>query len=161
MAKRAAVKLPGAGPCAVVQISLPRLDPARTPLNHQSTNLRSPMRMLLNLAEALPSLVEAKFTAAKASSSLLFSPTELAIIRTSSGIPVGTRLSGHMIICIADNASSNCDTVHRLQKSQFQSWTRTRPRHTLILLTTPLPTSTLSTSPLKIQATCWFSTNSP
>jgi ATP adenylyltransferase len=50
------------------------------------------MKMLLNLSESLPSLVEAKFTAAKASSSLLFSPTELAIIRTSTGIPVGTQV---------------------------------------------------------------------
>jgi ATP adenylyltransferase len=46
------------------------------------------MRMLLGLTEALPSLVEAKFNAAKASSSLLFSPSELAIIRTSAGVPV-------------------------------------------------------------------------
>ncbi|KAF1841590.1 Ap4A phosphorylase-like protein II [Cucurbitaria berberidis CBS 394.84] len=47
--------------------------------------------MLLGLSEALPSLVEAKFKAAKASSSLLFSPTELAIIRTSTGIPFQLR----------------------------------------------------------------------
>jgi hypothetical protein len=92
MTKRA-FELSGAGPCAVVQTSLPRLDQAPTSLNHQSTNLRSSMRMLLNLSEALPSLVEAKFTTARASSSLLFSPTELAIIRTASGIPVGTHLS--------------------------------------------------------------------
>jgi ATP adenylyltransferase len=46
------------------------------------------MEMLLGLSEALPSLVEAKFTSAKAASSLLFSPTEVATIRTSTGIPV-------------------------------------------------------------------------
>lgn len=46
------------------------------------------MRMLLGLSQALPSLVEAKFRSAKAASSLVFSPTELAIIRTSTGIPV-------------------------------------------------------------------------
>lgn len=50
----------------------------------------SHMRMLLGLTEALPSLVEAKFQAAKASSSLLFAPSELAIIRTSTGIPVSS-----------------------------------------------------------------------
>ncbi|CAO2657197.1 Nn.00g033230.m01.CDS01 [Neocucurbitaria sp. VM-36] len=49
------------------------------------------MRMLLGLSEALPNLVEAKFKAAKAASSLLFSPTELAIIRTSTGIPFQLR----------------------------------------------------------------------
>jgi len=47
------------------------------------------MRMLLQLSEALPSIVKRKFEAAKASSDLLFSPSELAIIRTSTGIPVG------------------------------------------------------------------------
>jgi hypothetical protein len=48
------------------------------------------MKMLLGLSETLPSLVEAKFKAAKASANLLFSPTELSIIRTSSGIPAST-----------------------------------------------------------------------
>ncbi|KAF1947343.1 Ap4A phosphorylase-like protein II [Clathrospora elynae] len=47
--------------------------------------------MLLGLSETLPSLVEAKFKAAKAASSLLFSQTELAIIRTSTGIPFQLR----------------------------------------------------------------------
>ncbi|CBX94761.1 hypothetical protein IAQ61_009422 [Plenodomus lingam] len=47
--------------------------------------------MLLGLSEGLPSLVEAKFLAAKASASLLFSPTEVAIIRTSTGIPFQLR----------------------------------------------------------------------
>ena len=46
------------------------------------------MRMLLELPEALPSIVKRKFEAAKACSDLLFSPSELAIIRTSTGIPV-------------------------------------------------------------------------
>lgn len=44
--------------------------------------------MVLGLSEALPSLVQAKFRSAKASQSLIFSPTELAIIRTTTGIPV-------------------------------------------------------------------------
>ena len=44
--------------------------------------------MLLNLTEALPSLAQAKFTAAKASEALVFSSTELSVIRTSAGIPV-------------------------------------------------------------------------
>ncbi|KAH6620384.1 Ap4A phosphorylase-like protein II [Boeremia exigua] len=48
-------------------------------------------KMLLGLTETLPSLVEAKFRSAKASSSLLFSPTELSIIRTSTGIPFQLR----------------------------------------------------------------------
>ncbi|KAH8723901.1 Ap4A phosphorylase-like protein II [Phaeosphaeriaceae sp. PMI808] len=47
--------------------------------------------MLLGLSKTLPSLIEAKFKAAKAGSSLLFSPTELAIIRTSKGIPFQLR----------------------------------------------------------------------
>ncbi|KAJ4374267.1 bifunctional AP-4-A phosphorylase/ADP sulfurylase [Neocucurbitaria cava] len=47
--------------------------------------------MLLGLSEALPHLVDAKFKAAKAASSLLFSPTELAIIRTSAGVPFQLR----------------------------------------------------------------------
>ncbi|KAF2132081.1 Ap4A phosphorylase-like protein II [Dothidotthia symphoricarpi CBS 119687] len=49
------------------------------------------MSMLLGLSESLPSLVDAKFKSAKATSSLLFSPTELAIIRTSTGIPFQLR----------------------------------------------------------------------
>ncbi|KAG9378894.1 APA2 ATP adenylyltransferase [Pyrenophora tritici-repentis] len=49
------------------------------------------MRMLLELSEALPSIVKRKFEAAKASSDLLFSPSELAIIRTSTGIPFQLR----------------------------------------------------------------------
>jgi ATP adenylyltransferase len=40
--------------------------------------------MLLGLSEALPSLVEARFKSAKATSSLLFSPTEVTIVRTGS-----------------------------------------------------------------------------
>ncbi|KAI8938017.1 hypothetical protein NX059_005690 [Plenodomus lindquistii] len=47
--------------------------------------------MLLGLPESLPSLVEARFAAAKASASLLFSPTEVATIRTSNGIPFQLR----------------------------------------------------------------------
>ncbi len=56
-------------------------------IDYNNTRMK---KMLLGLSEALPSLVDAKFKAAKASSSLLFSPTELSIIRTSSGIPVRT-----------------------------------------------------------------------
>ena len=46
------------------------------------------MKMLLGLSESLPSLVHAKFASAKASEALVFSATELAIVRTSAGIPV-------------------------------------------------------------------------
>jgi ATP adenylyltransferase len=56
-------------------------------LNNQQA--RQSIKMRLGLSEALLSLVKAKFEAAKASSSLLFSPSELAIIRTSTGVPVG------------------------------------------------------------------------
>ncbi|KAH7079081.1 Ap4A phosphorylase-like protein II [Paraphoma chrysanthemicola] len=49
------------------------------------------MRMLLGLSEALPSLVEAKYKSAKASASLVFSPSEVAVIRTTSGIPFQLR----------------------------------------------------------------------
>lgn len=62
------------------------MNPART---HFSTRRAHLMRMLLGLSEALPSLVDAKFKAAKASQALIFSPTELAIVRTSAGVPVG------------------------------------------------------------------------
>jgi ATP adenylyltransferase len=58
------------------------------PLAFHAITLSYPMRMLLGLSETLPSLVEAKFKTAKATSSLLFSLTEVAVIRTSSGIPV-------------------------------------------------------------------------
>jgi ATP adenylyltransferase len=44
--------------------------------------------MMFNLPEALSSLVEAKYQAAKASQAVVFSATELSIIRTSAGIPV-------------------------------------------------------------------------
>ncbi|KAL1612036.1 bifunctional AP-4-A phosphorylase/ADP sulfurylase [Paraconiothyrium brasiliense] len=46
---------------------------------------------MLGLSEALPQLVEAKFKSARASQALLFSPTELSIIRTSAGIPFQLR----------------------------------------------------------------------
>ncbi|KAL1796889.1 hypothetical protein ACET3X_005429 [Alternaria dauci] len=49
------------------------------------------MKMLLGLSEALSTITKRKFEAAKASSDLLFSPTELAIIRTSAGIPFQLR----------------------------------------------------------------------
>jgi hypothetical protein len=55
---------------------------------HRSFPLRENIRMLLGLIEALPSLVEARFASAKAASSLLFSPTEVAVLRSSLGIPV-------------------------------------------------------------------------
>jgi ATP adenylyltransferase len=46
------------------------------------------MKMLLGLSESLRSLVESKFSAAKASEALIFSSTELAIIHTTAGVPV-------------------------------------------------------------------------
>jgi ATP adenylyltransferase len=66
------------------------------------------MRMLLGLSETLPGLAEARFTSAKASSSLLFSPTELAIIRTSSGIPVAFRTT---LACTDHRTNSDADTT--------------------------------------------------
>lgn len=53
--------------------------------------------MLSHLGAALPSLVKAKYDAAKASSELIYSPTELSIIRTSSGVPVGTPITGKAV----------------------------------------------------------------
>lgn len=44
--------------------------------------------MQLGLEEALPSLVKAKFATAKASQALIFSSTELSILRTNSGASV-------------------------------------------------------------------------
>ncbi|KAL5383551.1 hypothetical protein DPSP01_005945 [Paraphaeosphaeria sporulosa] len=49
------------------------------------------MNKMLGLSEALPQLVESKFTSARASQALLFSPTELCIIRTAAGIPFQLR----------------------------------------------------------------------
>jgi len=46
--------------------------------------------MLLGLSESFPSLVESKFKAAQAAKSLIFSPTELTVIRTTAGLPVST-----------------------------------------------------------------------
>lgn len=60
----------------------------RLSLHTNSILLFIRMRMLLGLAEALPSLVEARYQAAKTSQSVVFSATELAIIHTSTGIPV-------------------------------------------------------------------------
>jgi hypothetical protein len=54
----------------------------------QDSKIQIHMKMLLGLSETLPSLVEAKFKAAKASQALLFSSTVLAIVRTSAGVPV-------------------------------------------------------------------------
>ncbi|OSS45999.1 hypothetical protein B5807_08162 [Epicoccum nigrum] len=48
-------------------------------------------KMILGLPDSLPRLVEAKFQTAKASSSLLFSPTDLSIVRTSTGLPFQLR----------------------------------------------------------------------
>jgi ATP adenylyltransferase len=45
---------------------------------------------MLGLSEALPHLVESKFASARASQALVFSPTELSIIRTSAGVPVSS-----------------------------------------------------------------------
>ncbi|KAF2270923.1 Ap4A phosphorylase-like protein II [Lojkania enalia] len=49
------------------------------------------MKMLLGLSEALPHLVEAKFRSAKAAQSLIFSHTELTLIRASEGVPFQLR----------------------------------------------------------------------
>ncbi|KAF2022202.1 HIT-like protein [Aaosphaeria arxii CBS 175.79] len=47
--------------------------------------------MLLGLSDTLPRLVEAKYKAAKGAQSLIFSPTELAILRTPNGLPFQLR----------------------------------------------------------------------
>ncbi|THZ08313.1 putative bis-tetraphosphatase [Aureobasidium pullulans] len=47
--------------------------------------------MQLGLEEALPSLVKAKFASAKASNALIFSSTELSILRTKSAAPFQLR----------------------------------------------------------------------
>jgi ATP adenylyltransferase len=44
--------------------------------------------MQLGLQETLPALVKAKFAAAKATQALIFSATELSVLRTKSGAPV-------------------------------------------------------------------------
>jgi hypothetical protein len=47
-----------------------------------------PIAMFARLSESLRPLVESKYQAAKAASSVIYSPSQLAIIRTSTGIPV-------------------------------------------------------------------------
>jgi hypothetical protein len=83
-----------------------------------------PMKMLLGLSEALSSLAEARFISAKATSSLLFSPTEVAVIRTSSGIPVAFRprvpAPDHHH-CTNNKDRYNCASAHRLPRSPHQS----------------------------------------
>jgi len=51
----------------------------------------SSLRMELGLKDSLPSLVKDRFTAAKASQSLVFSSTELAILHSKSGLPFQLR----------------------------------------------------------------------
>lgn len=105
-------------------------------------------RMLLGLTDALPALVEAKYKAAKAAASLIFSPTELAVIRTTSGVPVSKYMSsqrpkaqGFARAVLTSKYSSNYATVQRLRRSQHQRKTSPKlPARSLIRSTT-LPSS--------------------
>lgn len=71
----------------------------------------SSFSMQLGLEEALPSLVKAKFATAKASQALIFSSTELSILRTKSGAPVSCIISTSIardvqaikVLCILTN----------------------------------------------------------
>lgn len=104
------------------QSKLERLNCPPTP---PVIDTRQRMKMILGLSEALPSITKRKFEAAKASSDLLFSPTELAIIRSSAGIPVSMPTLPPPPDSHA--SSSNYDTVHRLRRNPFRSSRMLRP----------------------------------
>ncbi|KAI4756489.1 putative bis-tetraphosphatase [Aureobasidium sp. EXF-3400] len=63
--------------------------------------------MQLGLEEVLPSLVKAKFATAKASQSLIFSSTELSILRTRSGAPFQLRYCPALAKKPTDNNDKN------------------------------------------------------
>ncbi|KEQ62268.1 HIT-like protein [Aureobasidium melanogenum CBS 110374] len=63
--------------------------------------------MQLGLEEALPSLVKAKFATAKASQALIFSSTELSILRTKSGAPFQLRYCPALAKKPKDNDDKN------------------------------------------------------
>ncbi|KAG9630546.1 HIT-like protein, partial [Aureobasidium melanogenum] len=63
--------------------------------------------MQLGLEEALPSLVKAKFATAKASQALVFSATELSILRTKSGAPFQLRYCPALAKKPTDNNDKN------------------------------------------------------
>ncbi|KAG9531867.1 HIT-like protein, partial [Aureobasidium melanogenum] len=63
--------------------------------------------MQLGLEEALPSLVKAKFATAKASQALIFSSTELSILRTKSGAPFQLRYCPALAKKPTDNNDKN------------------------------------------------------
>lgn len=81
----------------------------------------SSFSMQLGLEEALPSLVKAKFATAKASQALIFSSTELSILRNKSGAPVSCIISTRIARDVQAIKASLC-----------------------ILTNTPVPTSLLS-----------------
>ena len=125
-------------------------------------------KMILGLPDSLPRLVEAKFQAAKASSSLLFSPTELSIVRTSTGLPASVPHTKNAHRCSVPQPadmqrSSNCGTAPLWQRSPSPNSKRPRrrPKNTSILSTTLRQTCTSSTSPPHRQRTSSSSTSSP
>jgi hypothetical protein len=54
--------------------------------------------MKLELAESISELVKSKYFSAKSSGSLVFSPTELTIIRSRSGLPVISRCNPTIVL---------------------------------------------------------------
>ena len=120
---------------------------------------RQRMKMILGLSEALPSITKRKFEAAKASSDLLFSPTELAIIRSSAGIPVSMPTvppppGSHA-------SSSNYDTARRSPRNPFRSSRMRRPNRRSTRSRTPHPPSTWPTYQPPTQPTSSSSTSTP
>jgi hypothetical protein len=131
-----------------------KLEPPPTPPVKDTSQL---MRMILGLPEALPRITKRKFEAAKASSDLLFSPTEVAIIRSSAGVPVSVPTMPPTPD--SQTSSSNYDTARRLRRNPYRSFkmlpqsrrsTRSRtPRQPYTLPTyrpRTQPTSSSSTS---------------
>ena len=136
------------------------LERLNCPLTPPVIDTRQRMKMILGLSEALPSITKRKFEAAKASSDLLFSPTELAIIRSSAGIPVSMPTlpppppGSHA-------SSSNYDTARRLRRNPFRSSKMRRQNRRSIRSRTPHQPSTWPTYQPPTQPISSSSTNTP
>lgn len=132
-----------------------KLQPSTPPI----TGTPTPMKMLLGLPEALSSITKRKFEAAKASSDLLFSPTELAIIRTSAGIPV--RVPAMPPTADLYTTSSNYAIAHRLRRNPCRSSRMLRRNRRSTLSRIPHQHYTWLTSPPRTQPTSSSLTSSP
>lgn len=123
-------------------ISCLRATNPQTPSNILYTRLK----MLLGLPEALPKLVEAKFASALSSKSLIFSHTELTIIRTTTGVPVSKyspsiAYNPLQLVVLYIRCSFNSAIVLPLRGSRNQRRTTMRRPRSLIPSTIPQQSS--------------------